>query len=61
LILQLDVEPFAEELNLLLIRVNVVCPILHEFVELVAVVVDSVVPLLQIEELCQLAVHESRR
>jgi hypothetical protein len=44
-ILQLYSEPFEEELSLLLILVHVVCPILCEVVELMAVLGDGVVPL----------------
>jgi hypothetical protein len=45
-ILQLWGEPLVEELNLLIINVNVVCPVLREVVELLAVLIDGVVPLL---------------
>jgi hypothetical protein len=45
-ILQLWGEPLVEELNLLIINVNVVCPVLRELVELLAVLIDGVVPLL---------------
>jgi hypothetical protein len=55
----LDREPLAEELSLLILCINVVCPVLGEVVELVEVVVDEVVPLLQVEELRQLVVHEA--
>jgi hypothetical protein len=55
-ILQLYGEPLAEELDLLLISINVVCLVLCEVVELLAVLVDGAVPLSQVEELCQLAV-----
>jgi hypothetical protein len=37
-----------EELSLLLVRVNVVCPVLREVVELAVVLIDGVVPLLHI-------------
>jgi hypothetical protein len=59
--MQLYGEPLAKELNLLLIIVNVVCPILRKVVELLALVLDGMVPLSQVEELCQLASHEARR
>jgi hypothetical protein len=52
MILQLDSEPLAEELRFLLIRVDVMSPVLGEADELAAVVVHRVVPLLQVEELC---------
>jgi hypothetical protein len=48
MILQLDLEPLVEELGLLLLRVNVVCPVLCEVVELAVVLIDGVVPLLHI-------------
>jgi hypothetical protein len=51
MILQLDGEPLVEELGFLLDRVDVVCPILGEAVELVVVVLHGVVPLLQVEKL----------
>jgi hypothetical protein len=35
-----------EELSLLLISINVVCPILHEVVKLLALLEDGMVPLL---------------
>jgi hypothetical protein len=54
----LDREPLAEELSLLILCI-MVCPVLGEFVELVAVVIDEVVPLLQVEELRQLVAHEA--
>jgi hypothetical protein len=50
-----------EELSLLLIHVNVVCSVLHEVVELLAVLMDEVVPLSQVEELYQLTVHKAHR
>jgi hypothetical protein len=43
MILQLYVEPLVEELRLLLIRVNVVCPILCEVFEVLAVLIDGMV------------------
>jgi hypothetical protein len=52
MILQLDNEPLTEELNLLLDCIDVVCPIfLSDAIELAAVVIDGVVPLLQVKEL----------
>jgi hypothetical protein len=53
--------PLVEEHGFLLVRVDVVCPILGEPFELEAAVVHGVVPLLQVEELSQLAAHEARR
>jgi hypothetical protein len=51
----------VEELSLLLISINVVCPKLHEVVELLVVLIDGVLPLSQIEELCQLVMHSAHR
>jgi hypothetical protein len=51
----------VEELGLLVVHVDMMCPILCEVVELLAVLIDFVVPLLQVEELLQLIAHESRR
>jgi hypothetical protein len=51
-------ESLAEELNLLRIHVNVVCPVVCEVVELMVVLRDGVVPLSQVEEL---AAHEAHR
>jgi hypothetical protein len=39
--LQLYSEPLAEELSLLLICINMMCPVLHEVIELLAVLKDS--------------------
>jgi hypothetical protein len=39
-ILQLYSEPLAEELNLLLVSIHMMCPILCEVVELLAVLID---------------------
>jgi hypothetical protein len=44
-------EPLVEELDLLLVSINMMCPILLEVVELLLVLIDGAVPLLQIEEL----------
>jgi hypothetical protein len=41
----------VEELDLLLVSINMMCPILLEVVELLLVLIDGAVPLLQIEEL----------
>jgi hypothetical protein len=48
MILQLDGEPLGEELSFLLIHVDVVFPILCEVAELAHVLIDSMVPLLQV-------------
>jgi hypothetical protein len=51
----------VEELDLLHVGVDVVCPVLCEVVELLAVLINSVVLLTQVKELSQLAVHEAHR
>jgi hypothetical protein len=51
----------VEELSLLVIRVNMMCLVLHEVIELLVVLVNSVVPLLQVEELSLLVTHETHR
>jgi hypothetical protein len=56
-----DGESLTEELNLLVIRVDLVCPVLSEVVKLAAILVDGMVPMLQAEELNQLVVHESHQ
>jgi hypothetical protein len=61
MILQLYGELLMEELSLLLVHVNVVCSVLHEVVELLAVLMDGVVPLSQVEELYQLTMHKAHR
>jgi hypothetical protein len=47
-ILQLNSEPLAKELGLLCISINMVTPVLHQVVELLGVLIDEVVPLVQI-------------
>ena len=59
--LQLDHEPIAEDTGFLLIRVNMVGSVLGEGVELANVVIHRVVPLLQAQELLQLAAEQIRR
>jgi hypothetical protein len=56
-----DGESLTEELNLLVIRVDLVCPVLSEVVKLAAILVDGMVPMLQAEELNQLVLHESHQ
>jgi hypothetical protein len=41
-----DGESLTEELNLLVIRVDLVCPVLSEVVKLAAILVDGMVPML---------------
>jgi hypothetical protein len=59
-ILQLNCEPFAKELSLHLISVNVVTPVLCQVVELLGVLIHIMVPLAQIQELTKLVVHGAR-
>jgi hypothetical protein len=59
--LQLDGEPWMVQVGLLVIRVNVVGPTLCKSVELPHVVEYTVVPLLKVQELLQLAVEQARR
>jgi hypothetical protein len=61
MILQLYDEPLVVELSLLRVCVNVVCSVMCEVVELLAVLIDGVVPLLLVEELCQRGAHEACR
>jgi hypothetical protein len=59
MILQLDSETLEEELDFLLACVDVMCPVLSEAIQLVAVVIHGVVPLFQVEEILQLAAHKT--
>jgi hypothetical protein len=56
-VLQLNCEPRAKELSLLLIGVNVVASVLCLVVELLGVLINQIVPLAQIQELRKLAAH----
>jgi hypothetical protein len=60
MILQLNSEPLAKELSLLCISINMVILILCQIVELLNVLIDRMVPLVQIQKLCKLAVHYAR-
>jgi hypothetical protein len=60
-LLQMDGEPCTVLVGLLFIRVNVVCAILSQGVELPHVVKYIVVPLLKVQELLQLAVEQTCR
>jgi hypothetical protein len=57
MILQLNSEPLAKELNLLCISINMVTPVLCQIIELLNVLIDRMVPVVQILKLCKLAVH----
>jgi hypothetical protein len=59
-VLQLVIEPFAIELDLLSISVNMVPIILCQVVKLLSVVIHRMVPLAQLQELDKLAVHSAR-
>jgi hypothetical protein len=56
----MDGEPCMVQVGLLFIRVSVVCAILSQGVELPHVVEYTVVPLLKVQELLQLAVEQTR-
>jgi hypothetical protein len=51
-----DGKTIAEEVGFLVIRVNMVGPVLGRGVKLLSIVIHDVVSLLQIKELLQLAV-----
>jgi hypothetical protein len=57
----MDGEPRMVQVGLLFIRVNVVCAILSQGVELPRVVEYTVVSLLKVQELLQLAVEQTHR
>jgi hypothetical protein len=59
--LQLDREPTVEDTGFLFICVNMVGSVLGEGVELANVVIHRVIPLLQAQELLQLAAEQTRR
>jgi hypothetical protein len=60
-LLQMDGEPCMVQVDLLFIRVDVVCVILSQDVELPRVVEYIVVALLMVQELLQLATEQTRR
>jgi hypothetical protein len=57
----MDGEPCVVQVGLLFIRVDVVCAILSQGVELPRVVKYTVVPLLKVQELLQLAAEQTHR
>jgi hypothetical protein len=59
--LQLDSKPIAEDTGFLLICVHMVGSVLGQGVELANVVTHRVVPLLQAQELLQLAVEQTHQ
>jgi hypothetical protein len=60
-LLHMDGEPCMVQVGLLFIRVDVVCAILSQGVELPRVVAYTVVPLLKVQELLLLAVEQTRK
>jgi hypothetical protein len=50
----------VKELDLLCISINMVTPILCQVVELLDILIDRMVPLVQMQKLCKLAVHCAR-
>jgi hypothetical protein len=57
----MDGEPRMVQVGLIFICVNVVCAILSQGVELPRVVEYTVVPLLKVQELLQLAVEQTHK
>jgi hypothetical protein len=57
----MDGEPCTVQVGLLFIRVNVVCAILSQTVELSHVFEYTVVPLLKVQEFLQLVVEQTHR
>jgi hypothetical protein len=57
----MDGEPCTVQVDLLFIRVNVVCAILSQGVELSRVVKYTMVPLLKVQEFLQLAVEQTHK
>jgi hypothetical protein len=60
MIMQLNSEPLPKELGHLFISINMVTPVLFQVVELLGVLIDSAVPLVQIQKLCKLIAHYAR-
>jgi hypothetical protein len=60
-LLQMDGEPCTVQVGLLFIRVDVVCAILNQGVELHCVVEYTVVPLLKVQELLHLAAEQTHK
>jgi hypothetical protein len=60
-LLQMDGESCTVQVGLLFIRVDVVCAVLSQSVELPCVVEYTVVPLLKVQELLQLAMEQTHR
>jgi hypothetical protein len=60
-LLQMDGEPYMIQVGLIFICVNVVCAILSLGVQLPRVVEYTMVPLLKVQELLQLATEQTHR
>jgi hypothetical protein len=60
MILQLNSEPLAKELNLLYISIHMVTPVLRQIVEFLNILIDRMVSLAQIQKLYKLAAHSAR-
>jgi hypothetical protein len=57
----MDGEPCTVQVGLLFIRIDVVCAILSQGVELRHVVEYTMVPLLEVQELLQLTAEQTHR
>jgi hypothetical protein len=57
----MDGEPCTVQVGLLFIRVDVVCAILSQGVEMTSVVKYTMVPLLKVQEHLQLATEQTHR
>jgi hypothetical protein len=56
-ILQLNSKPLTKELGFLRICIDMMTPVLCQVVELLGVLIDRVVPLVQIKKLYKFAAH----
>jgi hypothetical protein len=59
MVLELYIEPYVIELDLLSIRVNMVPTVLCHVVKLLSVVIHRLVPLAQLQELNKLVVNSA--
>jgi hypothetical protein len=57
----MDGEPCTVQVGLLFVRIDVVCAILSQGVELRRVVEYTMVPLLEVQELLQLTAEQTHR
>jgi hypothetical protein len=60
MILQLNSEPLAKELDLLRISIHMVTSVLRQIVEFLNILIDRMVSLVQIQKLYKLVVHSAR-